>query len=75
MKHLEGDFYEKVSAYFKTLSGHELSLCQTNESSLANLKDLSDRVSRVYNYECYTKVYPSLGQHITYVISLTRITA
>lgn len=68
MQHLEGDeFYEKISHYLKTISNTELSVVSSMHESFSQLLKESSRISRLYNYECYTKVCPSLGQHITYV--------
>lgn len=64
MRHLEGDFYERISRYFGTLTQTEIQALTATANAFNRLKEFGGRVSRLYNYECYTKVYPSLGQHI-----------
>ena len=65
MRSLEGEFYEKVASYFSTISRTELLTASAVHSSFSTMRDHAASISRLYNYECYTKVYPSLGQHIT----------
>ena len=65
MQHLEGDFYAKISTYLGTISRTELLTSSAMNASFGKLNEMAERVTRIYNYECYSKVYPSLGQHIT----------
>ncbi len=65
MKNLEGPFYEKISHYFSMVSRTELLTTAAVQTSFSAIQKLSERITRLYNYQCYTKVYPSLGQHIT----------
>ena len=64
MRHLEGDFYERISHYLGTVSRTELLTCSAMNASYTKIRDAAETISRQYNYECYTKVFPSLGQHI-----------
>ena len=65
MQHLEGDeFYKKISKYLSTIAKTELTTTIAMQESFTNMLRQSTRISRLYNYECYTKVCPSLGQHI-----------
>ena len=64
MLHLEGDFYERISTYLGTISKTEVQALSGSQASFAQIKELSAAISRLYNYECYTTAYPSLGQHI-----------
>ena len=65
MKDLEGPFYEKMRSYMATISQTELQASLAMQKSFTHVGSLSAKMTRLYNYECYTKVFPSLGQHIT----------
>ena len=66
MQCLEGDFYVKIQLYLSTIAKTELAACQASHAAFSVVRDRSATITRFYNYECYTKVYPSLGQHVTY---------
>ncbi len=64
MRALEGDFYERIKSYFVNICKTKIQVLTTSAQGYNGLTEMGRAISRIYNYECYTKVYPSLGQHI-----------
>ena len=66
IREMEAGIYEKMSDYFGTLARTELLTCGALQNSFGRIKDGAETINREYNYRCYIKAFPCLGDHVQY---------
>jgi hypothetical protein len=66
IREMEAGIYEKMSEYFGTFARTELLTCGALQNSFGKIKEGAEAINREYNYRCYIKAFPSLGDHVQY---------